>query len=247
MRTLDPQTHREMRNWKENFAATRQEITRFTNDARLIACPTEAYALWLAVWIAQGGKVTHHYPYNFSRMKWLTPTINSDVSIPAAYGAEALHLLVIDEVGSVSLKPTSGDNREGWEWGHGVVCRLYRDGIGKLRAWTNEPGGVASYEDVEEYIRLAGRKQLKLNAYAHIEVTKQNGGHALPSAYELGREVVDLINLGVGMVLPLLPEDIRIEVVQTTASPKHFFRSRLTGVSAVVALSILIALLVCLL
>lgn len=195
---------------ERDIRTEKARIAQFIESCQAVPCTTETYALWLAVWIEQGGKIK--YSDHFNPSTWLTPTVSSKEPIPAYCGALALQLLVIEHIASLSLAPTSGDEREGWEWGHGAVYRLYKDRFGKLKAWTNKPQNVTSNAQLRAYLESERKnKQLLQAACASVEMTKQNSGLALPSDYELGREAVDEINAFLGMKLPLVPERITPE------------------------------------
>lgn len=150
---------------------TQDEIGSFLESCNAIPCPIEAYAIWLAAWIAQGGQIAGYSSHNFvdSGDKWMMPTRTTSRRIPTAYGARALNLVVLHDFASVPLNATSGDRREGWEWGHSQVHSLTtRSSI--PFATTNESEEVISYPDVRQYIRSAGKDFLEL--YARVAISR---------------------------------------------------------------------------
>lgn len=77
--------------------------------------------------------------------------------IPTGYGSTSMTILLPPnlQIEETSLDPTSGDNRQGWEYGHTTVLRLKHDNTmpNGLYASTNNPYVVESYPDVEAYIQ----------------------------------------------------------------------------------------------
>jgi len=123
----------------------------FQNACSTVRTPIEAYAIWLITWITQGGHVRYSES-DFSRSNsWLTPTRSTDMLIPVGYGAHSMHLLIPSDYVSIPHEPSTDDSREGWEWGHTTVLRLFKED-GEFRATTNNPRSVRSYPDVEQLI-----------------------------------------------------------------------------------------------
>lgn len=137
---------------EREYAMRQKLINRFLESCAAIPCPPEAYAAWLIGWITQGGEVTQASDSNFSSQGWMLPTRSTTHAIPTSYGAQSLHLLIIDSLVDIPNWPTSGDGRPGWEWGHSTVLRITPTRNG-LEATTNDTSIVKSYPDIEELIR----------------------------------------------------------------------------------------------
>ena len=145
----------------------RERVQDFLVSCAAVPCPAEAYAMWLIQWISQGGAVHYSREYNLTQRRWMIPTRSTSEKIPAAYGSLALELLVLSRLADIPTIPTSGDRREGWEWGHGTVHMLNGSG-GKTAAATNQPDMVESFLDVEEAILSRGHEELASRAQAKI-------------------------------------------------------------------------------
>lgn len=150
---------------------TFQARQEYLENSGAVPTPLEAWALWVAVYQAQGGAVKPlNANYNqFSRViskddalkepgfsyaslawsRW-TPTRNG-VPIPAGYGSAALDLLVLPDVVNQPFTPATDDRRKGWEWGHTRVYTLSYDDNGVLKAQANSKNIVYVHEDVEQY------------------------------------------------------------------------------------------------
>lgn len=91
--------------------------------------------------------------------RW-TPT-NGDMLIPTGYGSGSLELFIMPDVVPQHMMSTSGDSREGWEYGHTTVYVLERDenSFSGWKASTNDRS-VGSYRDVEAYRKGKSIKQL---------------------------------------------------------------------------------------
>lgn len=162
-RAVSKRRAQEYARFSEDIDLRQALINAYIDDSQAKSTPVELYAAWLTLYLNQGGHITHSYDYEFRGSGFLTPTKHTAYPIPTAYGAQAMHLLILDQVASVPLEPTSGDERTGWEWGHGTVCRVYRDDIGGLVAWTNQPNVIQSFTDVEAMMATwVGGKSEKL-------------------------------------------------------------------------------------
>lgn len=149
--------------------ARQRQIDEFLCDCQAVPAPIEAYALWLAAWISQGGRITHSRNYDYGNGRdWMMPTRTTDLTIPTAYGAQALRLIVLAEYASVPMESTSGDRRNGWEWGHGRVLNLTSRLTG-MRATTNDYYVVESYPDVEDCIRSFEPRTLSQRVRTSVE------------------------------------------------------------------------------
>jgi hypothetical protein len=77
-------------------------------------------------------------------------------AIPTGYGSTAMTILLMPDIdiSEEALKPTSGDTRCEWEFGHTTILRLKHDKNAPygLSASTNQPSHIVSYPDVEKYI-----------------------------------------------------------------------------------------------
>lgn len=173
------------------FLAAQHDRNHFFSAINAIPTPMHIYALWLLVYVENGGSITHPRNRNFTDTqsqtithdgKWQNHTrffmpspngpastevaLSADVAaskkdrikIPTGYGASSFELLVFPDLSpDISLHPTSGDRRTGWEWGHTTVMTLSvkknrRSLMGSVHDWvatTNNPGVVESFLDVE--------------------------------------------------------------------------------------------------
>lgn len=124
----------------------------YLSDSGAVPTPLEAHALWVAVWIKQGGKV-ERATWDYSSHDKFTPT-KSGAWIPEGYGSGALNLLVLSDVVDQPLHAATSDHRPGWEWGHSEVKTLSHDENGNLVATTNKRReSVYVEKNVYDYLR----------------------------------------------------------------------------------------------
>ena len=79
------------------------------------------------------------------------PTVgDAERTIPAGYGSESMTVMHLPDFAQLDTQPTSGDDREEWEYGHTALLSLELDDTMPtgLRASTNRPGVIESYTDV---------------------------------------------------------------------------------------------------
>ena len=155
-----------------------QAAVDYLKTSQAIPTPLEAYALWLEIYVQQGGKVTFAFESDYlskatvldngaiisGKEEWTpvesyetlawgnwTPT-KSGATIPVNYGSSAMELLVLPDMVDQKLDKTSNDTRSGWEFGHTIVLTLERDSSAPsgFRALTNNPNKVTTYPDVEK-------------------------------------------------------------------------------------------------
>lgn len=186
--SFSPPRHDYMDEEERKSEQLRRQRVEYLEDSKAVPTPMEAYALWVAVYKSQGGKIspgTYNYNQlatvfgNQSRQKGTGSPVNAetrpdyediswdrwtptspDVPIPAGYGSGSLELLVLPDVVDQPLYQATDDHRAGWEWGHTSVYTLKRDSeSGKLVAWTNEKR-PQSYKDVDQYIRGKSLQEL---------------------------------------------------------------------------------------
>lgn len=88
--------------------------------------------------------------YYDQEIMWVPTVGDAERTIPAGYGSESMTVMHLPDFVQLDTQPTSGDNREGWEYGHTALLSLELDDTMPtgLRASTNEPGVVESYTDV---------------------------------------------------------------------------------------------------
>lgn len=170
----------------EKSARESQMREDFLRESAAFPTPAECYALWLAVYLEQGGSA-EHANHNFAE-NWhsedyryyhnLMPTAwkDSPLSIPVGYGATSMDLLIFEDLVNIDLRPTSGDKRPRWEYGHTTVYVLKKgDGPFGLCASTNELGYVWSYPDVEGVL-LGDSVGLLADAYhRRLKMLRTNG------------------------------------------------------------------------
>lgn len=91
--------------------------------------------------------------------RW-TPT-NGNMLIPTGYGSGSLELFIMPDIVPQHMASTSGDHREGWEYGHTTVYILERDenSFSGWKATTNDRS-IGSYRDVEAYRKGKSIQQL---------------------------------------------------------------------------------------
>lgn len=87
-----------------------------------------------------------------------------------------MDLLIFEDLVNINLRPTSGDKRPGWEYGHTAVYVLKKgDGPFGLCARTNKLGYVWSYLDVEDVL-LGDSVGLLADAYhQRLKMLRTNG------------------------------------------------------------------------
>lgn len=151
----------ERSDYENESRRVKEEIAAFVTASRAVPVPVEIYALWLALWVKQGGTVSYFTECNYAEdNRVLMPTRSTDLLIPTAYGAQSISLLIVDRHVSVSAAPTSGDDRPGWEWGHSTVMRVI-EGKEGLEASTNNPRHVVGYPDVTEVLHRMSSSSLE--------------------------------------------------------------------------------------
>ena len=151
---------------KKQDAKRKREIAEraaFLNAARAIPMPAELYAIWLELYLRQGGAIHSTRSYNFRQTVGVRSDIhaNSWVAtqdggiIPENYGSAALTLLVFPDITGQSITKATNDVRAGWEWGHSKVLSITKDNQSQtgFNAWTNSPYRVDTYADVEKIRR----------------------------------------------------------------------------------------------
>ena len=135
----------------------------FLQASRAVAMPAELYAIWLELYVRQGGVVhsTRKYDFRNTTGSRSDTHANSWVAthdggiIPANYGSAAMTLLVFPDATGQSLTPANNDWRSGWEWGHTRVLSIVKDDQSQtgFKTWTNSPYYVDTYADVEKIRR----------------------------------------------------------------------------------------------
>ena len=160
---LRKQTKREaarVAEFKKRHARDLSIREEFLRATVAIQTPPRIYAAWLAVYIEQGGKITHPRGYPHSRpamslaeattgtglpvdlnvkqygdtryRRWMPTTWPEGTRIPAAYGSLALDLMIIEDHLSphLDLSATTDDRRTGCEFGHTEIYTLKEDSTG---------------------------------------------------------------------------------------------------------------------
>lgn len=146
----------------EEWAIEKEARVEFLRQSEALPMPAEVYAIWLELYLRQGGQIRYNRKTDFGRnprnakhedvhaQRWV-PTRDGG-QIPANYGSAALTLLVLPEITHQDVLPATTDRREGWEWGHTTVLTIVEDDstdTGFL-AESNDPHGAATYPDVEK-------------------------------------------------------------------------------------------------
>ena len=98
--------------------------------------------------------------------RWMPTTTFSE--IPTGYGSGSLDLLLLPNLVTGSTAPTSGDYRQGWEFGHTSVCVLRLDASGTGLIATINTDCVYSYIDVEELLATKGQVALAAEYIAAV-------------------------------------------------------------------------------
>jgi hypothetical protein len=134
----------------------------YLKSTSAVPTPAIAYALWLEIYVRQGGKISCVNASNYSQVSYVfnennipvqdltlaydsigwsrwTPTVAGNL-IPENYGSYALDLLIFPDVVKQNFASARNDWREGWEFDN--------TGFLGLRAETNQ-SSVATYADVE--------------------------------------------------------------------------------------------------
>jgi hypothetical protein len=130
---------------------TEAKIDSFLTVTNAVPATANQYALWLGLYLSNGGEITHPRDRNFPDSEYMVPKKPFD-SIPTAYGALALNLLVFEPlVEGSDFSATSRDTRDGWEYGHGRVLKISKGEDGYI-ATTNNPKVVESFYDVNQIL-----------------------------------------------------------------------------------------------
>ena len=163
------QREEEERAWKARMEAQRRESMErriqqdhFASRAELVKTSVELYALWLMVYLDQGGrKITHSYDYSFYSIGMQTPTISvysssyrsNTIHVPQGYGSGSMNLLIFPDITpQIVLKSADGQWKD---WGHSQVFTLRKARFG-MEADTNQSYLIKSYSDVEDVILRHG-------------------------------------------------------------------------------------------
>lgn len=128
------------------------QINDFLEHCEAKPCTAHEYATWLSLFLENGGTVAYFHD-SFGGYGWMKPTVSTRRAIPTAYGSGALRLVMVPSTGNIPLHPTSGDSREGWEWGHTQVFAIVNK-----NAYTNTPGRVPCYSDIESLLSKKARQ-----------------------------------------------------------------------------------------
>lgn len=146
----------------EEWAIEKAARVEFLRQSEALPMPAEVYAIWLELYLRQGGKIRYNRKSDFGRnprkakhedvhtQRWV-PTRDGG-QIPANYGSAALTLLILPEITHQDVHPATTDRRSGWEWGHTTVLTIVEDestDTGFL-AETSDPYGADTYPDVEK-------------------------------------------------------------------------------------------------
>lgn len=162
-------------NEEDEHKNSMEERVSFLSASKAIPTPMDVYAIWLELYLRQGGKLarvrdrdytTHSIvakdmfslektdqerTFSYEGIGWdrWTPTKNGG-QIPENYGSYAMTLLILPEATGQEINPATNDWRTGWEYGHTTVLTIVRDDTTKegFRAETNK-GYAISFNDVE--------------------------------------------------------------------------------------------------
>lgn len=150
--------------WHEQEAYRREsdmhkeKIKDFTRGVGLVSASMEAYALWLAAYLAadERRRITHTYGYSLGR-SLKTPTAqprmeNGQMKMyraPVGYGAYTVNMLLLTDISpQVVYKDASGK----WlDTGHGMIFTLRYDS-GEWVADTNSKYVIPTYADVSRFM-----------------------------------------------------------------------------------------------
>jgi hypothetical protein len=95
-------------------------LERKTPDDGLYPASAEDYAQWLRGYVKNGGKVTHHYDYPFSRARFLYASEDVTVDSRKEYGARSRSIIA-----RKGVKVTRSDPSQSFDgWGHTKVYWL---------------------------------------------------------------------------------------------------------------------------
>lgn len=148
-RVADEAKETERRNQQEKaMRASEQDRKHFLSACHAAPLPMHMYALWLLVYVENGGKVTHSSSHNYgsghgyfmpnplpitsSEVAFIHPTAPNGkaMRIPAGFGALKFDMLILPDLPpDISLKPIPHEynnygSRKGWEWGHTTIMTL---------------------------------------------------------------------------------------------------------------------------
>jgi hypothetical protein len=159
----------------------------FLNNSNAIHTPIEVTALWIALYLDQGGKIreVRNRKYttrgvminsdengnlikskgdgsreDLTQTDWLITESSGD-DIPAGYGSMSLILTIPPTITNQDMRPATDDSRPGWEFGHTEVRQFIVDKSSRygLRAETNAKL-IYSYTDIEALIKKKSIKKL---------------------------------------------------------------------------------------
>lgn len=147
----------------EEWAFEQKARVEFLRQSAALPMPAEVYAIWLELFLRQGGQIRYNRKSDFSRrsasnakhedihtQNWV-PTRDGG-QIPANYGSAAMTLLILPEVTHQQVYPATSDRRSGWEWGHTTVLSIVEDSSTStgFLAETSDPYGPDTYPDIEK-------------------------------------------------------------------------------------------------
>lgn len=153
----------------EEWAIEKADREAFLKRSAAVPMSAEVYAIWLELYLRQGGTVRSTRTYDFGspetqrpediHSKYWVPTQDGGM-IPANYGSASLTLLILPEVTKQNVYPATDDRRQGWEWGHSKVLTIVRDDSSPtgFLAETSDPYGPDTYADVQKI-----RRSMNLN------------------------------------------------------------------------------------
>lgn len=163
-----------MRKVKSDAMKTKREA--FLAGCQAVPVTASDYASWLSAWIESGGSVAHFHDGPFKPYdNWKKPTVSTDMLIPTGYGAYSLNLLVTPRDVEIPFESTSGDRREGWEWGHTTVYTLYSSNYAR----TNQPYRAVCY--IDDIPLLSDEAQEIVRGLQKGEVEKRTYKRSLPT------------------------------------------------------------------
>lgn len=151
---------REHDDYEREANQAREARRSFLRETNAAPAPPHLYAAWLAVWVSQGGSIRSHNRGDLTQLArpgdYDSPFVywvprRPFRQIPTGYGANSMNMLVLPTVTGGNLGQSSGDHRQGWEYGHSTVLTLDVAGD-SLHAGTNQPDTVESFRDVERII-----------------------------------------------------------------------------------------------
>lgn len=165
----DPESHA-FDSYDREMDQRARNCVKYLEASRAVKTPVEVFALWVELFERQGGQIKHVWKADFANNPSWMPTRHAGELIPTAYGATALHLVMVPHQIEQNMQATSGDSRSGWEYGHSTVHTFSPAKSGQVPLSCTNANMVYSYADVERLRREMSPRDLASRA---VDILRQ--------------------------------------------------------------------------